>query len=185
MVIRNRRGYAVFRKMTPPVPVAQEDMDKNLAKVTRKHPRCIEMLDEMQRLPWLRYKLNDLKKYASVKGKLTEGQRGFITSLYIDCCVISDADVKRQVETRKLILRLMILCNKGKLGQVGDFISSVSSRSDKYRFSPAQMRAVENVAKRMTKALAEVPMFTDATFDGWFTTNTSWSDLKYVDNAKE
>lgn len=117
-----------------------------------------------QRLPWCRTLINSLRGYAEFKGKMTDKQRSLATSLYLDCCMTSDDKLIEQVATRKLGYRLMEL----QLGRTNDFVRDVMFRCDNRAFTGGQMRAIQNIAKRVAHPLANIPEMTDDTFDGWF-----------------
>lgn len=125
--------------------------------------RTAEMLEEMRRLPWRKDVINSLNKQLKERGKLTDKQQSFITDMYLDNCVISDEEIKKQIELRKLCLRL-IKCN---LGKIHGFVSSVIQFTESRPFSSAQSNSIMKIAQRKRKELKTISEYTKETFDGW------------------
>ena len=153
------------------VPTGQgftgKDKEDNLEKffASPEYKTLWERLDETkQRLPWTRSTIDSLKHFIETTGNLTDKQKSFATSLYIDACVTSDDRLFEQVETRKLGYRLMEL----ELGRVANLVIDIMSRADNRPFSLGQTRAFNNIAKRQCVKLTHIAKLTDETFDGWF-----------------
>lgn len=124
-----------------------------LGKYASNKPRIMEMLLEVnKRIPWQRYITNSLLKQIRNKGRLSPKQESLITSLYIDSCVISDATIRRQVECRNTCNRL----RKCRLGHTSKFIDSVYQQTFQRQFSPAQMRAIDNISLAKAHELYQV-----------------------------
>ena len=141
----------------------EDSLKEFLASPTNK--KLWERLEETrQRLPWTRSTIDSLKSYAERTGAMTEKQKGFATTLYIDACVTSDDRLFEQVETRKLGYRLMNL----ELGRVASLVIDIMYKTESRPFSLAQMRAFNNIAKRQRVKLTQIPKLTEETFDGWF-----------------
>jgi len=164
-----------------PVPdFPEEEKKKNLAKFVKKHPRAMEMLEEIkERIPWQRQFVGSLLVQVEQKGELSPKQRSLITSLYADCCIKSDADIREQVECRKLCLRLL----ETELGRMRDFVQSVANFTYNRPFSPLQMRSIRNMAERKRKDLEHIPDFNEKNFDGW--NFARWSEGDNVDKVEE
>ncbi len=127
--------------------------------------KLVAMMNEVfERLPWQRNVLESLNGSIERKGTLSEKQRAFILSMYMDCCVMSDERVAEQIAVRKICYRLLTL----NLGQAQAFVTSVLNRTDQRPFSAGQVRAITNIATRLKYSLAKVPDFTPEEFDGWF-----------------
>lgn len=144
-----------------------KDKEDNLKKffASPEYKTLWNRLDETrQRLPWTRSTIDSLKNYIEEKGTLTDKQKSFATSLYIDACVTSDERLFEQVETRKLGYRLMEL----ELGGVRSLVINIMSRVDSRPFSLGQARAFTSIAKRQCVKLTKIPKLTNETFDGWF-----------------
>ena len=149
----------------------------NLAKYKEKHPRIIEMLEEMKdRIPWQRQMTESLLHWIIKRGDLSEKQTALVVSLYADSCVRSDSNIKAQVECRKLCYRLM----KTQLGKMNGFVLSVLDHTNTYPLSPAQMKAIQKVAKRKETELEDVPDLTGDNFDGW-TNRGRWAQATGLD----
>ena len=132
-----------------------------------------ERLDETkQRLPWIRSTVDSLKGYAENNGVMTEKQKSFATSLYIDACVTTDDRLFEQVEARKLGYRLLNL----QLGRVQVLVNDIMDKADSRPFSMGQIRVFKNIAKRQCVKLTQIPKLTDETFDGWFLIEKKVSD---------
>ena len=128
------------------------------------HKKLWERLDETKkRLPWIQATVDSLEAYIEKNGTLTDNQKSFATSLFIDACVTSDDRLFEQVETRKLGYRLMKL----ELGRVRSLVTDIMFRTNTRPFSLGQMRAFNNIAKRQIVKLTQIPKLTDETFDGW------------------
>jgi len=143
------------------------DKDKNIETFLADdgHAKCWQRLDETrERMPWTRSLVDSLKKHICKTGTLTEKQMSLATSLYIDCCIMTDDKIEAQQETRKLGYRLLHLL----LGQMEDMVTSIMDNTSKRAFTVAQQRAFNNVAKRQIVELTKIPKHTDETFDGWF-----------------
>lgn len=124
-----------------------------------------ERLEETkQRLPWTRSIVDSLKGYVEQAGKMTDKQKSFATSLYIDACVTNDDRLFEQVETRKLGYRLMEL----ELGRVKSLVIDIMLKSDSRPFSLGQIRVFHSIAKVQCVKLTQIPKLTAETFDGWF-----------------
>lgn len=162
-----RNNFYPLRQKYQFIPIPdfpEEEKQKNVAKFKEKHTRAIEMLEEMrERIPWQRQFLNSIYIQIEQKGDLSPKQRSLITSLYLDNCVRSDADIKEQVELRKVCLRLLEI----KLGRTRSFIQSVANFTNNRPFSPLQMKSIRGVAEKRERVLSEIPDFTDDNFDGW------------------
>ena len=129
-----------------------------------QYPRTVEMLDEIRnRIPWQRGLVDSLQRYLKRKGELTPKQASLVTSMYLDNCVQSDADIRLQVDCRKLALRLMDC----RLGKMMDFVRSVVSHTYNRQFSLAQMRSINKIGARMQKELSNIPELDERGFDGW------------------
>ncbi len=143
----------------------------NFGQYASKKPRIMEMLLEVdKRIPWQRHLTQSMLKQIRIKGRLSAKQESLITSLYIDSCVVSDAEIQRQIECRKLCGRL-----KGcRLGRLDRFITSVWLQTYQKRFSPAQMRAINNIAEKCQDKLDDVPELPPDAWDAdcWGLTNT-------------
>ena len=153
------------------VPAGQgftgKDKEDNLKKffATPEYKTLWDRLDETkQRLPWTRSTIDSLKTYVEQKGTMTEKQKSFATSLYIDACVTSDDRLFEQVETRKLGFRLMEL----ELGRVRSLVLDIMDKANSRPFSLGQTRAFNSIAKRQCVKLTQIPKLTEETFDGWF-----------------
>lgn len=143
-----------------------KDKEDNLNKffASPEYKKLWDRLEETkQRLPWIRATVDSLEAYIEQTGTLTDKQKSFATSLYIDACVTSDDRLFEQVETRKLGYRLMDL----ELGRVRSLVIDIMFRTNTRPFSLGQMRAFNNIAKRQRVKLTQIPKLTDETFDGW------------------
>jgi len=139
----------------------------NYIKFKEANPRVVEMLEELSRVPWQRHIVGSLTSWINAKSNLTSGQKSLVTNLYLDNCVVSDADIRRQVETRKMCFRLM----KCRLGRdMVNFVGSVASYTDTRPFTPAQMKAIDKIAHRMKTQLSGIPELGKKDFDGWYQT---------------
>lgn len=144
-----------------------KDREDNLKKffADTGNEKLWERLEETKkRLPWARKTIDSLKSYAEETGAMTDKQRGFATSLFIDSCVTRDDKLFEQVKTRKLGYRLMEL----ELGRVRGLVIDIMYKADTRPFSLGQIRAFNNIAKRQQVKLTLTPKLTDETFDGWF-----------------
>jgi len=154
------------------VPIGEgftgKDKEDNLNKflATPEYQTLWSRLEETKkRLPWTRSTVDSLKAFVEGKGSLTDKQKSFATSLYIDMCVMSDDRLFEQVETRKVGYRLLDL----ELGRARNFVIDVMYKTDTRPFSLGQMRALNNIAKRQRVKLTQIPKLVDGeTFDGWF-----------------
>ncbi len=162
------------------VPIGEgftgKDRENTLNKffASPENKKLWERLDETkQRLPWTRSTVDSLKTYAEKTGKMTEKQKSFATSLYIDTCVIGDDKLFEQVETRKLGFRLMQL----ELRNVQSLVTDIMFRTNTKSFSLGQIRAFQNIAKRQQAKLTKVKKLTDGVdFDGWNLTKGYWGN---------
>jgi len=144
-----------------------KDIEDNLKNFTAspEHKKLLDRLEETkQRLPWSRSTVDSLRTYIEQHGELTDKQKSFATSLYIDACVTTDDKLFEQVETRKLGYRLMEL----ELGRVTNLVYDIMLRADTRPFSLGQQRALKNIAKRQCVKLTQIPKLNEETFDGWF-----------------
>lgn len=116
------------------------------------------------RLPWARHTVENLQKWALTKGILTSKQKSYVTSLYIDSCVMDDDRIREQREARKLGYRLQKL----KLGRVQTFVDSVMIASDTKPLTLGQIRGLRNIASKVSSSLISIPKLTGKTFDGWY-----------------
>lgn len=143
--------------------------EEGFVQFQKDNPRAVEMLEEMQRIPWRRDIVNSLMEQAKKKGKLSPKQLSLVTDLYLDNCMTSDADIARQVACRKLVFRLM----KCRLGRMVEFVHSVHDFTYNRPFTAAQMRAIQNIAKKKENELGEIKEYDETNFDGWNTLSPS------------
>ena len=137
----------------------------NRANFTKENPNAISMLEEIRgRIPWQRWKVDHLLSKIEKYSKLTAEELSKVTDMYLNCCATSDADIIEQVGCRKLCIRLL----DTRLGKVHRFVESVADNTSFWRFSPAQMRAIRNIAYLKRQELGEVPHLDESTFDGWY-----------------
>lgn len=145
----------------------QEDKDINVAMFCEnpEHKNLWDRLTEVeQRMPWTRELIKSLKDYVGGTGKLSSAQMGLATNLYIDCCMITDERMDEQVAVRKMGYRLLEL----ELGQkTRMFVGDVMVKCGTRRFTPGQVRALNNIASRYSHALAQIDDLPDEEFDGW------------------
>lgn len=143
--------------------ISDEKKAENLAKFETQNERLTEMMKELEeRNPWLKRTIQSIRGRAEERGNLTQKQKIYITSLYIDNCVRSDADIREQIVIRKLCYKLL----DTHLGKMRSFVLSVFDRTSHSPFSPAQIRAIRNIAK--VSEFAKIPEITDKNFDGWY-----------------
>ena len=162
-----RMGNAKKRIVPAGEGFTGKDREDNLKEFfsSPEHKKLWDRLEETkQRLPWTRSTIDSLRGYIENTGTLTDKQKSFATSLYIDACVTTDDRLFEQVETRKLGYRLMEL----ELGRVHSLVYDIMDRTDSRPFSLGQARAFNNIAKRQRVKLTQIPKLTDETFDGWF-----------------
>ena len=144
---------------------ADREYQRNAFLAVPENKKLWERLEETKkRLPWTRYTVESLQRYVEAKGFLTDKQRSYATSLYLDCCMTPDDKITQQIETRKTCFRLLNL----ELGRVKQFVDSVVFFSDTHPFTSGQIRAINNIAKRLRAELTKVPKLDDDKFDGWF-----------------
>jgi len=149
-----------------------QDMTK-FEKYRQEKPRVVEMIAEIyDRIPWRRAVAKSLLEQIKYKGSLTPKQESFATSLYIDSCVMTDDEIRRQHECRKLAMRLL----KTRLGLVNEFIASVVNQTHSRSLSAAQMRGIQNIAARKKKELDNVPEI-EPSQDDW--SEEFWSKAKF------
>jgi len=167
--VRNVKWFSQRKKRDVPLGegFTGKDKEDNLNKffAVPEYKTLWDRLEETkQRLPWARSTVDSLKAYVEQKGTMTEKQKSFATSLYIDACVTTDDRLFEQVETRKLGYRLMEL----ELGRVRSLVTDIMLKTDSRPFSLGQARAFNSIAKRQCVKLTQIPKLTDETFDGWF-----------------
>jgi hypothetical protein len=161
------RVRKMFRRATfyrAPKPRSDKERAENLIKFNVNNAQLASMVEELKRLPWLKRLLNSLMESAQNHGTLSDKQKSMVTSLYIDSCVISDADIQEQIECRKLILRLyeVIMFT----GRSRAFIGSLAMQEHKYTSN--QLKAIRVVANRFRVRLESVPELEKSAFDGWW-----------------
>lgn len=144
---------------------ADKEQQRNAFLAVPENRKMWERLEETkERLPWTRHTVESLQNYVEAKGVLTDKQRSYATSLYLDCCMTPDDKIIQQVEARKTCFRLLNL----ELGRVKPFIDDIIFFSDTHPFTAGQLRAVNNISKRLRAELTKIPKLDSEMFDGWF-----------------
>lgn len=178
-----QQKWSIGKRKLRVVPVGEgftgKDKEDNLNKffASPEYKKLWDRLEETkQRLPWIHTTIDSLKAYIEQTGTLTDKQKSFATSLYIDACVTSDDRLFEQVEARKLGYRLMNL----ELGRVKGFVSDIMYKTNNRPFSLGQIRALNNIAKQQRVKLTQIPKLIDGVdFDGWFLTETDKVEVAY------
>lgn len=120
-----------------------------------------DMIDEMYRLPWARTKLSQIKNSIAYNEEISEAQQSMVTAMYIDCCVINDEEIEKQVEARKLNYRMYVA------GIRNPAIASMLRFSNHQMYTPKQIKLLYKLALDHKLTLAHTPHLDDTNFDGW------------------
>jgi len=136
---------------------SEDKQQENLDKWIQANPNCWKLLEKNYRLPWAHAFLNSLVNQIKAKGKLSDKQKSAVTSIYADNCIISDRELARQLEARKMLARIMLYydsqSDKPKGEQISyktiPFIRSVywETTANKRGLTINQLRAVEKIYK--------------------------------------
>jgi len=167
----------VYRKGYGFTAVDKEEVRSKFLAVPENKKLWDRLEETVNRLPWTRYLVDSLKDWIDHHGSLTANQKSLVTKLYLDCCITTEDRLAEQRTTRKLCYRL----NELELGKLQVFISDVLYKTNTRPFTSGQINALNKIAQRHQKKLAEIPEILDENFDGWFFIEPDKSE---VDNSE-
>jgi len=125
------------------------------------------MLEDIEKIPWYKPVAENLKDYVRRKGRLSDKQKSYVTSMYLDYCVITDNEIEKQREARKLLWRMRTMESDAFTFKTWNrrFISSLWAQHKPYTF--AQLDTLNKIATKYKLRLSRVPEVADEAFDGW------------------
>jgi len=122
-----------------------------------------EKLEAAKRLPWIVSTCASIQNYVRKNGVITPKQKTLIMTMYLESCVITDDEIQRQINTRKLCLQLTKM--HGVTGHF--FASDVMGYTHNRRFSVRQTAVIEDLYRINKDRIDDKTKFTDENFDGW------------------